>query len=400
MRVIKYQASLNAFGSVSADISFVQKVASSLDTSSSLISNLQLAKTMESSIMASSLLNSDLKIAKTFESLLNANGTLVSDLKIAKTFESSLNANGTLVSNATIAKNLASSLTSSNSLAANALVSKLASASLTGAGTTAANLTVTSSATLLLDLYPDAAAAYSLRKLRSAYTGNAIRVRRSSDNTEQDIGFTALNVLDEAALTTFCGAGNGFVTTWYDQSGNANNAFQTTQSAQPQIVSSGSLITRNSKPYIRATSLMELTFNDLNAAINTNYSFWLTYEKDRTGNQSIILKSGTSYHWLDYGTAQTVSLLDNITITSLYNINTLYLTNIITNYSLGATLYRNGASIGTRGALTSPAVSNKLPAAAFRTAIITFTEFIYYSYNQSTHRTGIETNINTHYAIY
>jgi surface protein len=72
----------------------------------------------------------------------------------------------------------------------------------------------------LLDTYPNAAAAYSLRLLRSAYTGSAIRVRRSSDNTEQDIGFVS-NELDTSALTTFCSGTNGFVKTWYDQSGNA-----------------------------------------------------------------------------------------------------------------------------------------------------------------------------------
>ena len=51
----------------------------------------------------------------------------------------------------------------------------------------------------LLDQYGDAAAAYSLRKLRSGYTGSAIRVRRSSDNTERDIGFWN-NELDTIAL--------------------------------------------------------------------------------------------------------------------------------------------------------------------------------------------------------
>jgi len=66
----------------------------------------------------------------------------------------------------------------------------------------------------LLDTYPNAAVAYSLRKLRTAFMGSAIRVRRSSDNTEQDIGFVN-NELDTSSLTTFCGAGNGFVTTWY-----------------------------------------------------------------------------------------------------------------------------------------------------------------------------------------
>ena len=46
-------------------------------------------------------------------------------------------------------------------------------------------------------------AAYSLRKVKSDYDESAIRVRRSSDDTEQDIGFDANGDLDTAALTTF-----------------------------------------------------------------------------------------------------------------------------------------------------------------------------------------------------
>ena len=42
---------------------------------------------------------------------------------------------------------------------------------------------------LLLDTYSGAAVAYSLRKIKSTYNGYAIRVRRASDNTSQDIGF-------------------------------------------------------------------------------------------------------------------------------------------------------------------------------------------------------------------
>jgi hypothetical protein len=79
---------------------------------------------------------------------------------------------------------------------------------------------------LLLDAYPDSAAAYSLRKLRNNYIGGPIRVRRSSDNEEQDIYFDANGELDTTQLTTFCGAGDGFVETWYDQSGNALDATQ------------------------------------------------------------------------------------------------------------------------------------------------------------------------------
>jgi hypothetical protein len=61
---------------------------------------------------------------------------------------------------------------------------------------------------LLLDTYSGAAAAYSLRKLRTTYTGNAITVRRSSDNTSTDIGFDGNGNLDTTSLLSFVGANN------------------------------------------------------------------------------------------------------------------------------------------------------------------------------------------------
>lgn len=57
---------------------------------------------------------------------------------------------------------------------------------------------------LLLNNYP-ATAAYSLRQLDRGYSGSAIRVRRDSDNAEQDIGFTESGDLDIAALELFMG---------------------------------------------------------------------------------------------------------------------------------------------------------------------------------------------------
>jgi hypothetical protein len=91
---------------------------------------------------------------------------------------------------------------------------------------------------LLLDDYPNAAAAYSLRKLRTAYTGNCVQVRRSSDNTTQNIAFLG-NIADTTAIKTFCAGTDCFVSIWYDQSLNARNATQTTNANQPRIILSG-----------------------------------------------------------------------------------------------------------------------------------------------------------------
>ena len=104
--------------------------------------------------------------------------------------------------------------------------------------------------TPLLDTYSGAAAAYSLRLLDSSYVGSAIRVRRSSDNTEQDIGFNVFGELDTVSLLAFAGTGDAFVKTWYDQSGNSNDATQTATGSQPQIVSSGAVIVENGKPAV------------------------------------------------------------------------------------------------------------------------------------------------------
>jgi hypothetical protein len=110
-----------------------------------------------------------------------------------------------------------------------------------------------------------AAGAYSLRRVRSA-ASLACRVRRSSDNAELNVGFTASGDLNTAALLAHVGSGNGFVTTWYDQSGNGRNATQGSPTAQPQIVVDGAIWTKNGRPALR-----HLAANSTNLALPTNY---------------------------------------------------------------------------------------------------------------------------------
>lgn len=248
---------------------------------------------------------------------------------------------------------------------------------------------------LLLDLYPSAAAAYSVRKLRTAYTGSAIRVRRSSDNTEQDIGFTSGN-LDTSALTTFCSGTNGFVTTWYDQSGNARNAIQTTAANQPKIVNAGSINILNSKPTIIAEPTQNWSFG----AVSSNlYSLFITYYKTATGNQAIIGSGGINYMWLDYELNQYIANTGLIAISTAFNINTSYTYNAIADGSVGAEIFRNNLSIGTRGTYTGNNIT-EFPYNIARTANLHLQEMILYSSNQASNRSNIESNINSYYAIY
>ena len=91
----------------------------------------------------------------------------------------------------------------------------------------------------LLDQLPSGAhSAYALSKLRDAYSGSALRVRRSSDNAETDIGFDANGFLDTSTLQTFQGtAAFTYLVTWYDQSGNTNDITQTNAANQPFVAS-------------------------------------------------------------------------------------------------------------------------------------------------------------------
>lgn len=96
---------------------------------------------------------------------------------------------------------------------------------------------------VLDSLTATAAGAWSLRRLGSHYAGPRLNVRRDSDSTALDIGFTPAGDPDTATLLAFVGSANGYVATWYDQSGNALNLTQSLTTRQPLIVTNGVLNT-------------------------------------------------------------------------------------------------------------------------------------------------------------
>ena len=96
----------------------------------------------------------------------------------------------------------------------------------------------------IVDDYAGASVAFSVRKIRAAQT-LCMRIRRESDNAETDIGFSGDN-LDTAAIASHCGASNGRVVKWYDQSGNGNDATQATSTSQPRIYNGSAVYTKNS----------------------------------------------------------------------------------------------------------------------------------------------------------
>jgi len=262
-------------------------------------------------------------------------------------------------------------------------------------------------ASLLLDTYTNAAVAYSLRKLRTAYSGSAIRVRRSSDNTEQDIGFVG-NDLDTTSLLSFVGANNGFITTWYDQSTNANNATQSTVASQAQIVSSGSLILDADTSKITTTWTTD--FYSLTNGISTNTKYLsismfrrgsiTSHTLSHLGNSSSAIPN--TLYWLGTGSAYSVrSYMPTLFVFQNVSTQGRCIMTSLKDASNLKVAYRNGVQL-TNTATEAPAVGtlNVFGAAGTTYTSGQYQEYIYWDSEQSANRTAIEDNINTYWNAY
>jgi hypothetical protein len=266
--------------------------------------------------------------------------------------------------------------------------------------------------TTLLDYYTGSAAAYSLRSL-STSTTNVVKVRRSGDDAELD--FTASEVSDGTlAAWVVAGGGteDGFVTTWYDQSGNGKNATQATAANQPKIVSSGTLVTENGKA--------ALDFDGTNDAFNISVAndffgindisaYFVTKNATSSETGGIMQKrtavtdgnfgvgaSGGTYQFQtrDTGTA-------DIVLNTVSTYSTQELISIIRNSS-GLEMFspEQITQSDTVADLTSTGALEIGTGPSYGNLDGVIQEIILYLSDQSANRTGIEANINDYYNIY
>jgi hypothetical protein len=265
-----------------------------------------------------------------------------------------------------------------------------------------------------LDLVPGAAAAYSLRSLSRSYAGPVVTVRRSSDDAEED--FTAADVSD-GTLAAFCGAGDGLVKQWWDQSGNANHGIQATALSQPSIVSAGAVVTVDGKPAVLADSSVNNQFLSVAGLV----SFDLTTDftkislmKATTGNnRDIGFGSTTSGLPLSYvqPTASTPTVLADLRTDAgtLQRINGTYNTDLnLFFYQCVSTisLFQNGVLQGTvakaAGSITIDNVSlmaTESQGGTFQGGSGYLLELILYSSDLSSQRELIEGNIAWSYSV-
>ena len=198
----------------------------------------------------------------------------------------------------------------------------------------------------------------------------------------------------------------GYLTKLHDQTGNLNHALQATAAYQPKLVNGGDLIKSGNHPaweHVTASN-MEL-FGKLKAA---RLDAW--FVADTSDNRYL--------YPANYATASDHGFVAQDGSTSV---------SLIADYGGGnAKLYANGTFIGSSGSATRDEVHSALNGrklvhhqdadtadwsqlqmgyyGSSSTDTFNFqgkfSEWIWYDSDQSTYRTGIESNINTHYNIY
>jgi hypothetical protein len=190
---------------------------------------------------------------------------------------------------------------------------------------------------------------------------------------------------------------DGFVETWYDQSGNGNDAVQDVAASQPQIVDGGSLITRgaNSEPSILfggaadnrldvvGRPIAKSVFSALQAS-NTNFETLICDTTDNapratTNNNA----NNRAYKFEGFGTPSVN--VDGVTYNGTSNVSSL-------GFHLLGMTSGSGSSINRIGANPS--------AGSTGNSFNYVSELILYPSDQSANREAIETNINNQYSIY
>jgi hypothetical protein len=196
---------------------------------------------------------------------------------------------------------------------------------------------------------------------------------------------------------------DGFVETWYDQSGNGNDAVQQVSGSQPKIVDAGVLVSDGidfdgvddflelgdlgiSQP----TSVIFVHNSDTDGGSNTNKNDFLDGTSVSSG-RTLIDHSGTFYRVFAGASEVTSKTLvanqDALIFTTINDTSSEF--SLDGSNETGLTAGTNGMDEMTLGASISGGRYDG-----------TFAEFIIYDSNQSANRVAIETDINDHYDIY
>lgn len=221
---------------------------------------------------------------------------------------------------------------------------------------------------------------YALYQLLTAYSGPAIQVRRSSDSTTQDINFLSGGGLDTASLLAFVGAGSGYVSIFYDQSGGGNHLENATAGQQPRIVNAGTYdafvvfdgvddiltcINNNNTPAavtiyvvgtLRSTSSRQIIAQSDAGVGGTSAatgSVMLDYETSFHGYRTVLFTNGQANIIINECTGASLSANVNAAMSNFAGVSNVLRSAYYVNAVLQAPSYSNIGTISTSAVLSA-----------------------------------------------
>lgn len=215
------------------------------------------------------------------------------------------------------------------------------------------------------DLAVQPLAVLSLRKLISTAT-KSIRVRRSSDDAEQDIGFSG-DTLDIASLAAFVGASSAYITKVYDQKGSFD-AVQATASKQPRIVNAGTydgeIVFNGTSNYLSVASLtMGTPYISLFSKIK--YPTWGAYKiQFELSSDGVATSGGFAWYVNNVGTQYVIgagagrSNIATVSPDSAAHQLTAYADRTLPNPAVQTYLRIDGSDVATSAGNTSTLTGN------------------------------------------
>jgi hypothetical protein len=237
-------------------------------------------------------------------------------------------------------------------------------------------------------------ASYSFEFTYDDDQAGSLTFSEGDDNADFDIS--------NFQVTVFKGA--GLVETWYDQSGNSNDAVQATAGSQPKIVNAGSFL--NELDFDGTDDNFELT----SVLGMTSAGAIFSVAESGGGNDKLILDNRDSgvdgfrlmrfnnelqYRWQSATAATSTNPGTNTKFIAFAN-----------HDGSNASAAVNGATATTTSDTSSISVVAKphIGARSFSSAANfwdgTINELIIYNSDQNANRSALQTNINSHYSIF
>jgi hypothetical protein len=197
---------------------------------------------------------------------------------------------------------------------------------------------------------------------------------------------------------------DGFVETWYDQSGNGNDATQSVAASQPKIVDAGVLVS-GGLDFDGVNDLLVGTHN-----VTSAYNFFSVTTDEGSATSYIADTGSSASNGVNYGRTLNSGGNRQLTLnhggfTAVNATGFLVGTELISQSYDGTTInaFVDGSLVGTsvQGYIASGTVLS-LGASGSAGAFLNgkMAEIILYNSDQSATRVAIETNINDHYNIY